>query len=33
MDFLLIVIILAVLILGSGWMLRAWDNRSRPRWF
>ena len=32
MDFLLI-IILPVLILNNGWMLRAWDNRSRPRWF
>jgi hypothetical protein len=34
MDFPLIVIILAVLMLGSGRMLlRAWDNRSRRRWF
>jgi high-affinity Fe2+/Pb2+ permease len=33
MDLFLIVIILAVLVLGGGWMLHAWDNRSRRRWF
>jgi hypothetical protein len=33
MDFPFNRAILAVLILGSGWMLCAWDNRSRRRWF
>jgi hypothetical protein len=33
MEFLLIIIIIIqVLIFGCGWMVHAWDNRSRRRW-